>query len=134
MTSTVDAVGGAPAPPTAPLVEMLAVTKRYGAVAALGQLVGGAAMLVLASRSGVPAAVAAFWAAYLANALTGSPIATLLNDEVPSSRRSSTLSVVSLAGFVGGLVGSVAFGWLAQRAGIPAVWTVAGAIPSPPPR
>ena len=105
-----------------------ALGKRYGAVAALGQLVGGAAMLVLAGRSGMPAAVAAFWAAYLANALTGSPIATVLNDEVPSSRRSSTLSVVSLAGFVGALVGSVAFGWLAQRVGIPAVWTVAGAI------
>lgn len=105
-----------------------ALGRRYGVVAALGQLIGGAALLVLAGRSGVPAAVAAFWAAYLANALGGSPIATLLNDAVPSSRRSSTLSVVSLAGFVGGLVGSVAFGWLAQRAGIPAVWTVAGAI------
>lgn len=102
--------------------------RRYALVAALGQLLGGTALVVLAWRSGLPAAVGLFWLAYFANALTGSPIATILNEQVPSGRRSSTLSVVSLAGHLGAVAGGVGFGALAQYAGIPVVWTVAGAL------
>jgi len=102
--------------------------RRYALVAAAGQLLGGAALVVLAWRSGVPAAVSLFWLAYFANALTGSPIATILNEQVPAERRSSTLSVVSLAGYLGAFAGSAGFGVLAQHAGIPVVWTVAGVI------
>lgn len=102
--------------------------RRYALAAALGQLLGGAALVALAWRSGLPAAVGLFWIAYFANALTGSPIATILNEQVPSARRSSTLSVVSLAGYLGAFAGSAGFGALAQHAGIPVVWTVAGAI------
>jgi MFS family permease len=102
--------------------------KRYGLVAALAYLGGGAAIVLLATRTGVPAAIAGFWAAYLFNALSGSPIGTVLNAEVPSAQRSATLSVVSLAGYLGAGVGSVAFGALAQASGIPAVWVVAGVL------
>jgi len=102
--------------------------RRYALVAAAGQLLGGTALVVLAWRSGLPTAVGLFWLAYFANALTGSPIATILNEQVPSERRSSTLSVVSLAGYLGAFAGSAGFGALAQHAGIPVVWTVAGAI------
>jgi len=104
------------------------LSRRYALVAAAGQLLGGTALVVLAWRSGLPAAVGLFWLAYFANALTGSPIATILNEQVPSERRSSTLSVVSLAGYLGAFAGSAGFGALAQHAGIPVVWTVAGAI------
>lgn len=102
--------------------------RRYALVAALGQLLGGAALVVLAWRSGLPAAVGLFWLAYFANAVTGSPIATILNEQVPAGRRSSTLSVVSLSGYLGAFVGSAGFGALAQVAGIPVVWTVAGVL------
>jgi len=102
--------------------------RRYGRVAALGQAVAGVALLILAGREGVPAALVAFWLAYLGNALSASPIAAILNEEVPSQRRSATLSVVSLAGYVGALVGSITFGALAETAGIPTVWIVAGTV------
>jgi predicted MFS family arabinose efflux permease len=105
-----------------------ALGRRYGLVAALGHLAGGAAIVLLATRSGLPGAVAAFWGAYLFNALAASPIATILNAEVPSRQRSSTLSVVSLAGYLGAGAGSIGFGALAQAAGIGTVWALAGVL------
>jgi predicted MFS family arabinose efflux permease len=105
-----------------------ALGRRYGLVAALAHLAGGAAIVLLATRSGLPGAVAAFWGAYLCNAVAASPIATVLNAEVPSRQRSSTLSVVSLAGYLGAGAGSIGFGALAQAAGIGTVWAVAGVL------
>lgn len=102
--------------------------RRYGLVAALGQALSGLAVLALAAATGAPLAVAGFWAAYLFQAVPGSPIGTILAAEIPSSRRSATMSVVSLASFVGALAGSVGFGVLAEAAGIPVVWAVAGSI------
>jgi MFS family permease len=105
-----------------------ALGRRYGRVAAFAHLAGGAAIVLLATRTGMPGATAAFFAAYLFNAVSASPVATVLNAEVPSRQRSSTLSVVSLAGYLGAGAGSIAFGALAQAAGIPAVWAVAGTL------
>lgn len=103
-----------------------ALGRRFALVALIAQGVTAAAILLLAASTSVPWALAGFWLAYLGAALAGSPLATILNEEVPSERRSSTLSVVSLAGQSGAMLGSAAFGLLAQASGIPLVWTVAG--------
>lgn len=100
--------------------------RRYARVALIAQAVTAAAILTLAAASTLPLSLVGFWAAYFGSALSASPLATILNEEVPSSRRSSTLSVVSLAGQLGAMVGGAAFGLLADRVGIPFVWTVAG--------
>ncbi|NBC94844.1 MAG: MFS transporter [Deinococcus-Thermus bacterium] len=105
-----------------------ALGRRYGLVAAFAHLAAGAAIVLLATRTAMPGATAAFFAAYLFNAVSDSPVSTVLNAEVPSRQRSSTLSVVSLAGYLGAGAGSIGFGALAQAAGIPAVWAVAGTL------
>lgn len=105
-----------------------ALGRRHGLVALIAQGFTGLAILGLALASSVPLALAGFWLAYFGAAVNGSPLGTILNEEVPSERRSATLSVVSLAGQFGALVGSATFGLLAQAAGIPVVWTVAGIV------
>lgn len=104
-----------------------ALGRRFALVALIAQAGTAVAILLLAASTTVPWALAGFWLAYLGSALAGSPLATILNEEVPSERRSSTLSVVSLSGQLGAMIGSAVFGLLAEASGIPVVWTVAGA-------
>lgn len=106
-----------------PLSRML--KGRYAAVAALFQLVWLLAILLLAWQTAPGPSTAFLWLAYLALGGTGSPLTTLFNQHVPSSRRSVMLSVDSLATFAGAAVGSLALGWLAENTSISVAWTVA---------
>jgi predicted MFS family arabinose efflux permease len=60
--------------------------------------------------------------------VVNSPQATLMNEEIPSERRSSMLSVQSLAAYAGSIAGSVLLGYLAKSSSIGAAWIVAGVI------
>ncbi len=102
--------------------------KRYGLVAALMQVVAGLAVVALALQTTAPFAAAFFWLYYLSNAASGSPVGTIFNDAIPSERRSSMHSVISLAGFGGSLLGSVALGFLAETVSVGAAWLVAGGV------
>ena len=55
-----------------------------------------------------------------------SPSATLLNTEVPNDKRSSVLSIHSLAFSLGAFLGSVSLGYLADSFAIRTAWFVAG--------
>ena len=52
----------------------------------------------------------------------------MVNEEIPAERRSTMLSVQSLASYVGGFSGSVILGYLAQNISISAAWIVAGVL------
>ncbi|UCH26962.1 MAG: MFS transporter [Trueperaceae bacterium] len=101
---------------------------RHGLVAALAQGVGGAAVVLLALQTNAAPAAALFWLFYLMGGALGSPVAVLFNREVPSERRSSMQSVMSLAAYGGSFLGSAVLGYLAKTSGIGTVWFVSGTI------
>ena len=104
------------------------LNKRYGLVAALSQGAQGLFLILLALQSSAGAAVAFFWLVYVSMSITNSPHATLVNEQIPSARRSSMLSVQSLATYIGGFLGSAGLGYLAQQTSISVAWVVAGMI------
>jgi DHA1 family quinolone resistance protein-like MFS transporter len=109
-----------------PLSRMLG--KRYGLLAALARGLQGLFLILLALQTAVPLFILLFWLVYLNMGVLDSPHSTLINNEIPSERRSAMLSVQSLAGYVGGVIGSVALGLIAENASVSAAWIVAGSI------
>ncbi|OHD22371.1 MAG: hypothetical protein A2Y38_22090 [Spirochaetes bacterium GWB1_59_5] len=64
-----------------------------------------------------------FW-----NGMSSPPESTMLNRMLPSDKRASMLSAVSLAVQLGGLLGSVAFGLVVGSFGVSAAWIIAAAV------
>lgn len=93
---------------------------RYGLVAATSRLFQGASILALAAAGAVIPAAGFFWLTYLAGGVGLSPHATLLNAEIPAERRSSMLSIQSLAAYLGSFLGGAALGFVADNASIAA--------------
>lgn len=102
--------------------------QRYALVAALAQGLFGLSLLILAGQTAVPLAALFFWLTYFNMGLINSPHATLINREIPAARRSAMLSVQSLAGYAGSMIGSVLLGYLAEQHSISAAWIVAGLV------
>jgi len=102
------------------------LNRRYGLIAALSRGAQGFFLILLALQSSAGAAMALFWLFYVGMSITNSPHATLVNEQIPSARRSSMLSVQSLASYVGAFAGSAELGYLAQQTSISAAWVVAG--------
>ncbi|MCP4166070.1 MAG: MFS transporter [Chloroflexi bacterium] len=102
--------------------------KRYALVAALSRGGQGLFLILLALQSGVVPALILFWLVYVGMSVSNSPHQTLVNAEIPSARRSSMLSVQSLASYVGGFIGSVGLGYIAQHASVNQAWIVAGLV------
>jgi MFS family permease len=102
------------------------LNRRYGLLSAMIQGVQGLAFVLLAFQEDVLSAVLSFWLIYWAIGSINSPYATLLNQEIPAERRSSMLSIQSLASYIGGIAGSVVLGYLAKFFSISIAWIVAG--------
>ncbi len=102
--------------------------KRYGLLSAAFQGLQGIALVFLALQKATLPAAALFWFIYLTMAVRGSPSMALFNLEVPSAQRSTMLSVASLVSYAGFFVGSVTLGYIAERAGIPTAWLLAGGV------
>lgn len=101
---------------------------RYSLVAALFQGGSGLALLLLAAQTAALPAVALFWLLYLPSGVIGSPVAALLNGEVSASQRSTMLSAASLVSYPGFFAGSALLGAVAEGAGIPLAWGLAGGV------
>jgi MFS family permease len=102
--------------------------RRYGLLAGLLQGVQGAMLLLMAIQTKALPAAIFFWLVYFSMGALNSPLATLINDEIPTERRSSMLSVQSLATYAGVILGSSGLGFVAERAGIGVAWIMAGAV------
>jgi DHA1 family quinolone resistance protein-like MFS transporter len=102
--------------------------KRYGLVCAIFQGVRGVLLVALAWQTQAPLATALFWLTYLAMGVTNSPHSALMNREIPAEQRSSMLSIESLAGYAGAIVGSVGLGYVAEHASIGAAWIISGVV------
>ncbi len=88
----------------------------------------GIALVLLAIQPLLVPAVGLFWFVYLMMGMIDSPRGTLINNEIPAARRSSMLSVFSLAVYAGAFLGNAGLGFVAEQASIGASWFVAGSV------
>ncbi len=102
--------------------------QRYAWVAAMVRGGQGLALILLATQGLVISATFGFWLFYLNMGILNSPHETLVNEEIPASRRSAMLSVQSLASYLGGFLGAILLGFIAQRNSIYNAWFVAGTL------
>lgn len=102
--------------------------KRYGLVAAIARGLQGLFLILLALQTAVPLFMLLFWLVYLNMGVLDSPHNTLINEEISSAHRSAMLSVQSLAGYLGGMMGAVGLGYVAEQASVSVAWIVAGSI------
>jgi MFS family permease len=101
---------------------------RPGRVCAIFHGLRGALLVGLAMQTGAAPAALFFCFIYLGQGAVTPTHALLLNEEIPSHRRSSMLSIESLVHYVGGFVGSAGLGFVAQHTSIGTAWCVAGAV------
>jgi MFS family permease len=101
---------------------------RPGAVCAVFHALRGAFLLALALQTSPLPAAALFWLVYATQGVVLSTHRLLLNEQIPSTHRSSMLSIESLVSYLGGFVGSAGLGWLADRFSIPFAWGLAGSL------
>ena len=102
--------------------------KRFGLVCAIFQCAWGIAIILLAKQVYPVPAAFFFWLAYLNIGVLDSPHNTLLNREIPSEQRSSMLSISSLSGYIGAMIGSVGLGYIAEHASISTAWMISGLV------
>jgi len=100
--------------------------KRYGLVAAIFHGLRGVILIGLALVGNVPLAIAFFWLVYLNMGAVNSLHSTLLNEQIPSEQRSSMLSIESLASYIGGAIGGIFLGYIAEQISISTAWVIAG--------
>lgn len=105
-----------------------ALGKRYGLVAAIFHGLRGIVIIALAFQSNLPIAVLLFWLVYMNMGMVNSPHSTLLNEQIPSEHRSSMLSIASLASYLGGAVGGLMLGYIAEKLSVGTAWMIAGGI------
>lgn len=105
------------------VVRLLGGNRAVGLIAfrVLSALVLG----VLAAQTGTAGFSVAYLAFFLLYAAGNPAHEAMLNELVPDERRSTLISVNSLMVQVGGFGGSLLFGVLSERFGIPVSWTVA---------
>ena len=101
---------------------------RPGRVCAIFHGLRGAMLVGLAVQGHALPAAFLFWLVYLGQGAVTSTHAMLLNEEIPSHRRSSMLSIESLVSYAGGFLGNAGLGFVAQRTSIPFAWGLAGGV------
>lgn len=99
---------------------------RYGILSALFQALRGGLLVLLALQSTALPAMVLFWLVYLNMGIISSPLVTLFNNEIPSERRSSMLSIQSLISYLGSIAGSTALGYVAEKFSISFAWVISG--------
>ena len=104
------------------------LNRRYGLVCAIFQGIRGLVLILLAWQTATPPAVTLFWLVYLNMGVVNSPHSALLHREIPAGQRSSILSIESLAGYLGAIVGSAGLGYVAEYTSINLAWTIGGAV------
>lgn len=92
------------------------------------RLMTAAFVVVLALQSGAMGFAVLYVAMFFWNGMASPLENTVLNRALPSDKRASMLSMVSMAMQLGGLVGSVVFGLVVGAAGIPVAWFAAATV------
>ncbi len=101
---------------------------RPGRVCALFHGFRGALLIGLAMQGHAVPAALLFWLVYLGQGAVTSTHALLLNEQIPSRRRASMLSIESLVSYAGSFIGSAGLGFVAQHTSIGTAWLLAGGL------
>ncbi|MCA9986999.1 MAG: MFS transporter [Anaerolineales bacterium] len=101
---------------------------RYARLAALARGLQGLFLFLLAGQTALFPAAGSFWMVYFLLGLVNSPHATLLNQQIAPERRSTMLSVHSLAVYLGGFIGGIGLGYVAEQWSIQVAWIMASLI------
>ena len=101
---------------------------RPGRVCALFHGLRGALLIGLAMQGHAVPATLLFWLVYMGQGAVTSTHALLLNEQIPSHRRSSMLSIESLVSYIGSFIGSAGLGFVAQHTSIGTAWLLAGGL------
>jgi MFS family permease len=88
----------------------------------------GLLIVMLAFRKNVPTFASVYLGLFMFNGMLTIPEGTLINTLIPDDKRSSLLSLSSLALQVGGVSGSVLYSILLRYLDIPGIWLMAGTI------
>jgi len=101
---------------------------RYAHVLTVARIAMGAILVIMALQTTMLVFALLYFLLYFVNGIEGSPFSTMFNNEVPSKYRSTLLSFNSLTLQLGGLIGTLAFGYIAGSYSIGTAWEVAGAL------
>ena len=101
---------------------------NYPVILFAARLPMGILYLVLAVQTGIIMFSIFYVTLFMFNGMQGSPESAIFNKEVPSDKRSTLLSFASLFMQLGGIIGSVLLGFLAQTYSIKAAWIVASVV------
>lgn len=105
-----------------------AVGGRTGLAATVATVLQAAAIAGMALAGGVPLLLGVYLVAYVGNGASAPAHMSLLHRRVGSAQRATIVSVNSLGGQAGGVVGHLTLLPLADVLGIPAVWAVAAVV------
>lgn len=109
-----------------PLLEK--TKKNPGLLLLILRLLMAAFIVALALQTSAGGFAALYLSMFFWNGMASPPEATVLNRALPSDKRASMLSAVSLAVQLGGMVGSVAFGLVVKSSGIRVAWFIAAGV------
>lgn len=101
---------------------------RSGTVLLLLRLMTAAFVVVLAVQNVALSFAVLYVTMFFWNGMASPLETTVLNRILPSDKRASMLSMVSMAVQLGGLVGAVAFGLIVGAVGIPMAWFASAAV------
>ncbi|MEM7736960.1 MAG: MFS transporter, partial [Deinococcota bacterium] len=102
--------------------------QRHGFVAALSQGLAAISILVMAYQTRFLPAAGLFCWYYLSLGTGNAPVAAIFNREIPSNRRSSMQSILSLAGYSGSFLGSFVLGIIAHTYNVSTAWLITGIV------
>ena len=102
--------------------------RSYPGMMALLRVLIGMLIVVLAFQKNVPAFASVYLGLFMFNGMLTIPEGTLINTLIPDDKRSSLLSLSSLAMQVGGVSGSVLYSILLRYLDISGIWLIAGTI------
>ena len=101
---------------------------HYPNLLTLSRVAMGLILVLLAMQGGLLGFSAVYLLVYFIAGLEDSPFSTIFNNQVPSEARSTLISFRSLMLQLGGVVGAVIIGYLADTTSIPVAWTLAGVV------
>jgi MFS family permease len=102
--------------------------RSYPGMMALLRIVIGMLIVVMAFQKNVPAFASVYLGLFMFNGMLNIPEGTLINTLIPDEKRSSLLSLSSLAMQVGGISGSILFSILLRYLDISGVWLITGTV------
>lgn len=107
---------------------LLGKRQSYKTAMSLLRLTIGLLIMVLAFQKTMPAFASVYLGLFMCNGMLTIPEGTLVNTLIPDDKRSSLLSLSSLAMQLGGVSGSVLFSILLRYLDIPDIWLITGSV------